>query len=193
MATKVLGKVVPEKGVDYFTSEDIKSLNIPTKTSELINDSLFASESYVKNEIANAQLGGEGGEIDLSGYATKDDLAKKVDKVTGKSLISDSEITRLANVTNYDDTTLRNLINSKASISDMTNYIEEHKDELKGDKGEKGEQGVQGVQGIQGVQGEKGADGYTPVKGTDYYTEADKQEMVGLVLEALPSAEEVSF
>lgn len=30
----------PVKGVDYFTAEDIASLNIPTKTSDLINDSL---------------------------------------------------------------------------------------------------------------------------------------------------------
>lgn len=37
-----------------------------------------------------------------------------------------------------------------------------------------------------------GENGITPVKGTDYYTEADKTEMVNLVLEALPSAEEVS-
>ncbi len=42
-------------------------------------------------------------------------------------------------------------------------------------------------------KGENGTDGHTPVKGTDYYTEADKQEMVELVLEALPSAEEVSY
>lgn len=34
--------------------------------------------------------------------------------------------------------------------------------------------------------GDKGADGYTPVKGTDYYTEADKAEMVNRVLAALP-------
>lgn len=32
-----------------------------------------------------------------------------------------------------------------------------------------------------------GADGYTPVKGTDYYTEADKTEMVNTVLNALPT------
>ena len=32
-----------------------------------------------------------------------------------------------------------------------------------------------------------GADGHTPVKGTDYYTEADKAEMVSLVLTALPT------
>lgn len=34
--------------------------------------------------------------------------------------------------------------------------------------------------------GEDGEDGYTPVKGIDYYTEADKTEMVNRVLSALP-------
>lgn len=33
----------PVKGVDYFTQEDIASLNIPTKTSQLTNDSNFMS------------------------------------------------------------------------------------------------------------------------------------------------------
>ena len=33
----------PVKGVDYFTAEDIASLNIPTKTSQLTNDSNFMS------------------------------------------------------------------------------------------------------------------------------------------------------
>lgn len=55
---------------------------------------------------------------------------------------------------------------------------------LKGDKGDKGDQGIQGIQGVKGDKGDtgatgsKGADGYTPVKGTDYFTEADKTEMV---------------
>jgi len=34
--------------------------------------------------------------------------------------------------------------------------------------------------------GETGADGYTPAKGVDYYTEAEKQEMVDAVLASLP-------
>lgn len=34
-----------------------------------------ASEAFVTNAIANAQLGGGEGDIDLSGYATKDDIA----------------------------------------------------------------------------------------------------------------------
>ena len=101
---------------------------IPTRVSQLTNDGIYATETYVRNKIAEAQLSGE--EVDLSGYATKDELnAKadvediptkvsqlendkgyltehinidgKVDKEEGKSLISDSEIERLANVDNY--------------------------------------------------------------------------------------------
>ena len=79
---------------------------------------------------------------------------------------------------------------------------------IKGDKGDKGEQGIQGIQGetgapgpqgVQGIQGPKGdkgdtgADGHTPVKGVDYFTEADKQELVTAVIAALPSSEEVSY
>ena len=52
-----------------------------------------------------------------------------------------------------------------------------------GDKGDKGDVGAKGEQGIQGEQGEKGdkgdrgepgSPGHTPVRGTDYWTEADK-------------------
>lgn len=42
------------------------------------------------------------------------------------------------------------------------------------------------VQSIRGSAGADGEDGYTPVKGTDYFTDADKAEMVDLVLAALP-------
>lgn len=65
---------------------------------------------------------------DISGLATKQELEEKadassldgkVDKVTGKSLISDSEITRLASVTNYNDTEI------KSDISDLqTNKVD---------------------------------------------------------------------
>ena len=44
----------------------------------------LATETYVTNAIAAAQLDGE--EIDLSGYATKVDLLTKVDNVEGKGL-----------------------------------------------------------------------------------------------------------
>ena len=135
---------VPEY-VKNITQEDIEKWNnksefdgayssltgiptIPTKTSELTNDSSFVNESYVINTIENAQ----------QGYATKDDLNNKVDKVVGKSLISDSEIERLANITNYDDTEIKNILNNKADtssiptkVSQLTNdagYLTEHQD-----------------------------------------------------------------
>ena len=46
---------------------------------------------------------------------------------------------------------------------------------LKGDKGDKGDTGA------------AGADGHTPVKGTDYWTAADKAEIVADTLAALPT------
>ena len=131
--------------VKAITAEDIENWNnksdfdgsyssltgtptIPTRTSELTNDSSFASESYVTDAIENAQ----------QGYATIDDLNNKVDKVVGKSLISDSEIERLANITNYDDTEIKNILNNKADtsaiptkVSQLTNdagYLTEHQD-----------------------------------------------------------------
>lgn len=63
----------------------------------------------------------------------------------------------------------------------------------KGDKGDPGLQGPQGIQGEPGPAGADGTDGYTPVKGTDYFTEADKTELVNAVLAALPDATGVSF
>ncbi|MGN0568792.1 MAG: pyocin knob domain-containing protein [Acutalibacteraceae bacterium] len=47
--------------------------------------------------------------------------------------------------------------------------------------------GLKGDTGATGPQGEPGADGYTPVKGTDYWTEEDKAEIVDDVLAALPT------
>lgn len=68
----------------------------------------------------------------------------------------------------------------------------------KGDQGEKGDTGPQGSQGPQGIagtdgkdgvdgtNGKDGEDGYTPQKGVDYFTEADKEEMIASVIASLP-------
>lgn len=61
---------------------------------------------------------------DISGLTEA--LAGKVDKVEGKSLIADSEIARLANVSNYSDTEVRGLISQNASdIDNIEKAIEE--------------------------------------------------------------------
>lgn len=43
-----------------------------------------------------------------------------------------------------------------------------------------------------GEKGADGADGKTPVRGTDYWTSADQEQIVADVLAALPAAEGVS-
>ena len=108
------------KIIDKTLGEKANISDILTKTSELENDSKFVNETYVANKIAEAEL--SGGDVDLSGLATKDDLNTKVDKVTGKSLIADTEIERLKNVTNYDDTEIKNQIKSKADKSELHNH-----------------------------------------------------------------------
>lgn len=56
-----------------------------------------------------------------------------------------------------------------------------------------GQEGPQGPQGEPGAAGADGDDGHTPVKGEDYWTDADKEAIVQDVLAAMPSAEGVAF
>lgn len=55
----------------------------------------------------------------------------------------------------------------------------------KGDKGDTGPKGDTGADGPQGPTGATGADGKTPVKGTDYWTQADQEAIVQQVITAL--------
>lgn len=54
----------------------------------------------------------------------------------------------------------------------------------------RGEKGETGAKGDTGATGEAG---HTPVKGVDYFTDADKSEMIQAVLDALPAAEGESY
>lgn len=54
-----------------------------------------------------------------------------------------------------------------------------------GGGGGTGPQGPQGERGPQGPKGDPGEPGYTPVKGIDYWTEDDKEEIVDDVLERI--------
>lgn len=50
-----------------------------------------------------------------------------------------------------------------------------------------------GETGAKGDTGATGEAGHTPVKGVDYFTNADKSEMIQAVLDALPAAEGASY
>ena len=49
------------------------------------------------------------------------------------------------------------------------------------------------LQGPQGPAGPAGKDGYSPVKGVDYWTEEDKAEIINDILNVIPESEGASF
>ena len=125
------------EGMIVFVKEDQTTYQLVMQTPEegdpalgwkvfgadAVDLSEYAKMDYVDQQIANAVTGGK---LDLSAYAKVADvnaeLAKKVDKVEGKSLIDDAEIARLAQVDNYDDTEVRGLIAGKADAAHVHSY-----------------------------------------------------------------------
>ena len=93
--------------IPYITTGEVnldgyaKIEDVPTKTSDLENDSNYATEVFVTTKIAEASL--SGGEVDLSGFATKDDLPKSLSE-----LINDMDFTTKQYV---DETTAINVKN----------------------------------------------------------------------------------
>ncbi len=63
----------------------------------------------------------------------------------------------------------------------------------KGAKGDKGDTGAKGDTGNTGAKGDKGDKGDSPIKGVDYWTEADKEEIKAYVVQSFVNAEEVSY
>ena len=89
----------------------------------------------------------------------------------------------------YTETEVKN-------YNDLEKRVEELEGKgVKGDKGDKGDKGEPGEKGepftyedftAEQLEALKGQDGKTPIKGTDYFTEADKSEFVTDVINALP-------
>ena len=69
-------------------------------TEEELNTKSFATEAYVANKIAEAQLAGE--EVDLSGYATKDDIKDFITEVPSE-YITESELNAKGYLTQHQD------------------------------------------------------------------------------------------
>ena len=140
------------------TTSDAYIQNKPTNISAFTNDANYASETYVNNKIAEASL--SGGEVDLSGYVTKE---------TGNA----------NQITFSDGQTFQSKLDNgilKGNKGDKGDTGEQGPQGLKGDKGDTGERGPQGEQGIQGLPGEKGEkgergeQGIQGVQGTDGQT-----------------------
>ena len=111
--------------------------------------------------------------------------ANKVDVRVDESGYTEGETPQPPSPTVYDQ-----LINTALKAEELAQSVRDDADAgnfngEKGEKGDPGDKGEPGEQGIQGVPGEPGADGYTPQRGIDYWTEEDKQEIVSDTVSAV--------
>ena len=109
----------------------------------------YATEEFVKNKIAEAELGGE--EVDLSGYAQKSELPTKVSQLENDS----------GYLTEHQD------ISGKLDANKLPEAINTALAQAKA-SGE--------FDGKDGVDGKDGQDGYTPQKNVDYFDGKDGQD-----------------
>lgn len=148
------GEYLTEVPEGYAKTEDI-----PTKPEDIGAQpsgnyltevpSGYATEEFVKNKIAEAELGGE--EVDLSGYAQKSEIPTKVSQLQNDK----------GYLTEHQD------ISGKLDASALPTAINTALAQAK-------------------ASGEfDGKDGKTPVRGTDYWTEADKEEILRSIMLSL--------
>ena len=109
--------------------------SIPTKTSQLENDSNFVTDSVVDEKISNAQL--SGGAVDLSGYVAKG-------------------VGNASQIQFADGQTFQAKLNAGTLKGEKGDRGEQGLQGLKGDKGDKGDKGEQGIQGPPGPKGDPG-------------------------------------
>lgn len=154
---------------------------IPTKTSQLTNDSDFVDSAFVSRKIADASL--SGGEVDLSGYVTKETgnasqitftdgqtFQAKLDAGTLKGEKGDRGEQGPQGPRGIDGPTgEQGVKGDKGDAFTYADFTSEQLASLKGAKGDKGDKGEQGI------QGERGQDGLTTniVVNGNTYTHSD--------------------
>ena len=118
----ILDNITSEKVNDWDNKSefdgDYNSLTNKPTIPSLVG---YATETYVKNEIANAQLNSDDNEVDLSGFATKDELNTKAD-------VEDipTKVSQLENDSNYL-TSIPSEYITETELNDK-GYLTEHQD-----------------------------------------------------------------
>lgn len=151
-----------EAGIDGVNKK------VVTKTSQLTNDANYASETFVTNKIAEAQLGG--GEVDLSGYVTKETgNANQITFADGQTFQAKLDAGTLkgekGDIGEQGPQGIQGEQGPKGAKGDTGEQGPQGEQGPKGDKGDIGEQGPQGIQGEQGPKGDKGDIGEQGAKG----------------------------
>ena len=128
--------------VNYAKKSDIPIIpsapEIPTKVSQLENDSDYANKTFVTNKIAEAQLNGN--DVDLSGYVTK-------------------EIGNASQIMFSDGSTFQSKLDAGLLKGDTGEAGPQGEQGLQGIQGPQGEVGPAGADGLPGAKGDKGDKG----------------------------------
>ncbi len=208
---KVLTAVIPELILEASATYDYTAFAFIYYSSATVGKTVKKIEFSIKSRPKPEDWAAPEEPDTLGELLEK--INKKVDKVEGKGLSTNDFTDELKNKLEKDHigtdgTTFIPSVSEDGDLSWTNNgglenpetvNIKGDKGEqgiqgLKGDKGDTGPQGEQGLKGEtgekgdtgpQGPQGEKGADGYTPARGTDYWTETDKAEIKSYVDEAI--------
>lgn len=106
---KLTGDVTGEANFDGSAAAEITAVLANITTGATVNGITFNNKGLITGATKIKV-------VDVDGLETA--LAGKVDKVEGKSLIADTEIARLATVSNYSDTEVRGLISQNATDID---------------------------------------------------------------------------
>ena len=165
-----LSTVATSGSYDDLTDKPI----IPTRTSELANNSDFVDSAFVSQKIAEASL--SGGEVDLSGYVTKgvgnasqiqfadgETFQAKLNAGTLKGEKGDQGLQGIQGERGEQgpkgDTGEAGAKGDKGDPFTYEDFTQQQLAALKGEKGDTGEQGIQGIQGEKGETGERGPAG----------------------------------
>lgn len=159
----------------------------------------------IKSEVAKGEKGDKGDKGDTGPQGPKGDKgdtgASGKDGTNGTDGISATHSWNgtVLTITSASGTSSADLKGEKGDTGPQGTKGDKGDTGAKGDKGEQGIQGIQGIQGLKGadgtngINGTNGKDGYTPVKGTDYWAATDKAEIVAEVIAQLPDGTGVSY
>ena len=98
----------PVKGVDYFTTQDIESLNIPTSLNELEGDSTHRTVTDVEKSIWSSKSNFSGNYNDLSNKPLIP--SKNSELLNDSSYVISEEITNIVVVTEYPEVMNENVL-----------------------------------------------------------------------------------
>lgn len=113
----------------------------------------------------------------LEDSASKEDIANAVADYLEKNPIEAGATAEEAAQIQQNKTDIEQLTQDKLDASALPEAVNEALAQAQASGAFKGEQGEPGPAGPAGADGQPGKDGKTPIKGTDYFTEADKQEI----------------